>query len=221
MKLLFFCLAPALVPVWAAPPGARLAPITLYTQFTEEPTAALVDILRTEVQSIMAPMGLNFQWLRLSASDGKQVSVELAVINFIGRCDVDNLVAHDTNPGALGWTHMSDGAILPFADVDCSAVRSFAQRELLFMSPKDREQAFARALGRVLAHELYHIFANTTRHGTDGVGREFYSVHDLLSADFQFQAREFMALINSRAHAALAAATVAVNAEEAEPAHRF
>lgn len=203
MKLLVFCLALALLPVSGAQPGATLAPITLYTQFHQQPPPALLESLQTEVQSIMAPMGLNFQWLSLSTSDGKKVAVELAVINFKGRCDVAGLVAHDSNPGALGWTHMSDGAILPFADVDCSAVRSFIQRELLETRVESRAQAFGRALGRVLAHELYHIFANTTRHGAQGVGREFYSVHDLLSAGFQFQARESMALIHSKAHAAL------------------
>jgi hypothetical protein len=159
---LVFCLALALLPVSGAQPGATLAPITLYTQFHQQPPPALLESLQTEVQSIMAPMGLNFQWLSLSTSDGKKVAVELAVINFKGRCDVAGLVAHDSNPGALGWTHMSDGAILPFADVDCSAVRSFLQKELLFIRPQDREQVLGRALGRVLAHELYHIFANST-----------------------------------------------------------
>jgi hypothetical protein len=220
MKLLVFCLALALLPVSGAQPGATLAPITLYTQFHQQPPPALLESLQTEVQSIMAPMGLNFQWLSLSTSDGKKVAVELAVINFKGRCDVAGLVAHDSNPGALGWTHMSDGAILPFADVDCSAVRSFLQKELLFIRPQDREQVLGRALGRVLAHELYHIFANTTRHGSNGVGREFYGVQDLLSADFQFQSRESMALINSKAHAALSNAPAASNTEEAELAHR-
>jgi hypothetical protein len=41
----------------------------------------------------------------------------------------------------------------------------------------------------VVAHELYHIFANTMRHGS-GVSKESYSVQDLLSDDFQFQAKE-------------------------------
>jgi hypothetical protein len=63
---------------------------------------------------------------------------------------------------------------------------------------------FGRALGRVLAHELYHIFANTTRHGSDGVGREYYNVEDLLAAGFQFETRELLALKNSKAHVALA-----------------
>lgn len=218
MKSLFLGLAVAVLPLCAAQHGAMLPPIALYTHFQEQPPAAVLDSLQLEVQSIMAPMGLSFDWLQLSASNGRQVSIELAVIEFKGRCDVANLAPRDSNPGPLGWTHMSDGVILPFADVDCSAIRTFIQKELLGAPAVSRAQAFGRALGRVLAHELYHIFANTTRHGSEGVGREFYSAHDLLAADFQFQTRESMALINSKAHAALAN-TSAVAAEE--PEHRL
>jgi hypothetical protein len=177
-----------------------------------------VDALKLEVQAIMAPMGLNFQWLDLDASNGKQTAVELAVIDFKGRCDLGGLTMRDSNLGSLGWTHVSDGVILPFADVDCWAVRSFIQKELFEMRTADRAQAFGRALGRVVAHELYHIFANTPRHGSKGVGQAFFSARDLLADDFQFEARESLALINGKAHAVLVNAP-AVTTEEAE--HRY
>jgi hypothetical protein len=208
----------AALPLMGASQTAVLPPVSLYTHFQEEPPAAVLDALQLEVQTIMAPMGLNFQWLSLSASDGRKTAVELAVIDFKGRCDVAGLMTHDTNPGPLGWTHISDGVILPFADVDCSAIRGFIQKELLTTRVESRAQVFGRALGRVLAHELYHIFANTTRHGAQGVAREFYTAYDLLSADFQFEARESLALIHSKAHAALANAPLAILEE---PEHRW
>jgi hypothetical protein len=220
MKSLLFSLALAALPVCGGQPTGPLAPIALYAEFLQEPPAAVLDALRLEVQSIMAPAGLNFQWLKLADADGKQTSVELAVVKFRGRCDVAGLLPRNGNAGPLGWTHMSDGAILPFADVDCSAVRSFVQKELLFVRPADRAQVFGRALGRVLAHELYHIFANTTHHGTDGVAREFYGVHDLLAADFQFQSRESQVLLHSKAVAALAA-TPSPGADDGEASHRL
>ena len=104
----------------------------------------------------------------------------------------------DVNPGALGWTHVSDGAILPFSDVDCDRVRVFLQKHLLSVRPADRQTAFGRALGRVVAHELYHIFANTTHHGSDGVGKPAYTVQDLLSDEFRFEEREGEALRTSK-----------------------
>ena len=219
MKGFFFCLALAAAPLFGGQPGAALAPIVLYTQFQQDAPEAVVESLQAEVRSIMAPIGLVFRWRDLTASDGRQVSVELAVINFKGRCDVAGLLPHSSNPGPLGWTHISNGTILPFADVDCSAVRAFVQKELLLARLEDRAQFFGRALGRVLAHELYHIFANTTRHGSDGVGRGFYSVQDLLSCDFQFQARESLELKNSKAHAALASAAANSSLDDEEDAH--
>ena len=221
MKALFLCLALAVVPAIGGQRGADLAPIALYTQFQQKLPAAVLQSMQTEVASIMAPMGMHFEWRDLAASNGRQVSVELAVISFKGRCNVANLLPRNANPGPLGWTHISDGVILPFADVDCEAVRNFIQRRLLAVRTEDRPQVFGRALGRVLAHELYHIFANTTRHGSEGVGREFYSVQDLVTADFHFQARETMALKTSKAHDALANAVNDTVADETHVANRL
>jgi hypothetical protein len=126
------------------------------------------------------------------------VSAELAVVTFMGRCDTAGLVTRSKIEGALGWTHVSDGQILPFTDVNCDRVREFAQSGLLMLQTEDREEKYGRALGRVLAHELYHIFANTMRHGSVGVAKESYSMQDLLSDDFQFQAKESRMLQTNR-----------------------
>jgi hypothetical protein len=163
LKSLLFALAVAALTLRGGDLGT-LPPIAPYTHFAELPPAAVVDGLQREGQSIMAPVGSRFQWLELAASDGKQVAVELAVMEFKGHCDVTGLLPHDSNPGPLGWTHLSEGVILPFAMVDCSAVRTFIQREL--MNLPDAGEAFGGALGRVLAHEAYHVFANTAQHGS-------------------------------------------------------
>jgi hypothetical protein len=210
MTGLWIALAAAALPLCGAQNGTELPPIALYTEFVAVPPAAVLEAMQSEVESIMAPMGLKFQWRELAEADGKHVSVELAVINFKGRCDIAGLLPRDQNPGPLGWTHISNGVILPFANVDCSAVRGFIQRELMDTRTDVRAATFGRALGRVLAHELYHIFANTTRHGAEGVAREFYSVRDLLTRDFQFEAKESRALLNSKVHAALVASPALV-----------
>jgi hypothetical protein len=77
---------------------------------------------------------------------------------------------------------MSDGEILPFSDINCDAIRSFLQRDLLRIPEVDREVAYGRAIARVLAHELYHIFARTTRHAVRDIGKSTFTVQDLLRA---------------------------------------
>jgi hypothetical protein len=112
------------------------------------------------------------------------------VLTFKGKCAMDGVVMANTDPGALGWTHMSDGSVLPFSDIQCDSIRGFISPAMAGQDVRDRQVVMGRAMGRVLAHELYHVFANTTHHGTQGVAKAFYSAAELVSDNFQFQAKE-------------------------------
>jgi hypothetical protein len=183
----------------------RLAPppVALYTSYQQAPPQAVVDAIEDEVEVIMGPLGMHFEWRSLNAARGNEVSAELAVITFKGHCDVAGLLPRTIHPGALGWTHVSDGVILPFSDIDCDRIRTFLQRELLFLKAEAREEAFGRAVGRVLAHELYHIFAQTAHHAADGIAKSAYTVQELLSDGFQFEEHDAFTL-RSSANRALA-----------------
>jgi hypothetical protein len=65
-----------------------------------------------------------------------------------------------------------------------------------------RDEAFGRALGRVVAHELYHVLARTLRHGVVGVAKACYSPVELTAVRFQFEPREVELLRESRARVA-------------------
>jgi hypothetical protein len=174
--------------------------IALYHEFAYEPPPVVRAAIEDELDAIMGPIGMRFEWRNLKNRDNPEPTTELAVITFKGRCDVSGLLTHGVyDPGALGWTHISDGQILPFADIDCGEIRGFLQRALYKLLPAKREEAFGRAAGRVLAHELYHIFADTTRHGSCGVAKESYTIEDLLSPAFRFQDKESRELRNSKA----------------------
>jgi hypothetical protein len=80
---------------------------------------------------------------------------------------------------ALGQTQVADGQVLPFADVRCDSIRQLIARELIHQRPQNREDVLGRAMGRVLAHELYHIVLRTTSHGRSGLAREAQSSYDL------------------------------------------
>ena len=198
MRMVLFCLLAGVLPAAGETRWAPSAPITLYTSFQQEPPAEVMQAIQEEVESIMAPIGLRFEWRDLAGVRGHEVSAELAVITFQGRCNTVGMTAQSKSSGALGWTHMSDGEILPFTDVSCDRVRDFVQRQLVVLHPDERTALYGRALGRVLAHELYHIFANTTRHASWGVAKECYTVQDLLADDFQFHEKESRLLRTNR-----------------------
>jgi hypothetical protein len=180
------------------PQPADVAPIAIYTQFQHDAPEAVRDAVRDAVEEIMSPSGLEFQWRELQQSGGNQVSVELAVVSFKGQCHTSGPQPAHSGSGALGWTHMSDGVILPFADVDCDRIHNFLHRDLAAIPADSRDEVFGRAVGRVLAHELYHIFANTAKHQSCGVGKSAYTVQELLSEDFRFEGHEPDALRANR-----------------------
>ena len=187
------------------------ASITLYSDFQQPPPASVMGALQDEVHAIMAPVGLRFEWRSLHAPRENEFIVDLAVITFRGRCDVADLASVSRRAGALGWTHVSDGVILPFAEVDCDGIRGFLRAELIHMKAEERDAAYGRAIGRVLAHELYHIFANTQRHGTSGVAKSAYSVRELLSPVFTFEGPASSAIRSGRGTAVLQAAAVGLS----------
>jgi hypothetical protein len=195
MKSLVVYLTLGVFPVLA---GSWQAPtVRLYTQFQQGPPETVLESIQEELDNILEPLGLEFEWRSLALTQGSEVSTELAVIHFKGNCDISDLEAADAFPGPLGWTHMSDGEILPFSDVNCDGIRLFLQRDLLNLPEKDRPAAYGRAIARVVAHELYHIFAKTTKHGARGLGKAAYSAQELLRTRFQFEKRESEVL---RAH---------------------
>jgi len=70
---------------------------------------------------------------------------------------------------------------------------------------------YGRALGRVVAHELYHIFAATETHGKDGVARSFHTRRDLTGKQFRFSQKETAALHDIKWRALLAGEGEAVS----------
>jgi len=195
-SLLFLPLAAA-----AALRAQAIPPAALYTQFEQPPAPAVMESLRTEADAIMGRLGIDLTWRELSAATGSEVSVQLAVVRFLGRCEVTALRPHREQPGALGWTHESDGVILPFGSVDCDRIRSFLQADLVSFAADQRELIYGRAIGRVLAHELYHIFTKSRHHSPDGVGKAAYATRDLLAGRFVFDAAESTELRNTPSHA--------------------
>lgn len=211
MKRLLFCLALAATPGISGDrqaPATPTAPIALFAMWEEEPSVTVRETLESELIAIMNPVGLHFAW-RTRAEAESGMATELVVLTFKGRCSAQALQPMVVMPTALGWTHVSEGVVLPFSDLDCGALRGFLQRELLSHPTAIREELFGRALARVLAHELYHVLAGTVIHGACGIGKSGFTINDLMADEFLFDASELRTLLQSKAHQSLerAAAT--------------
>jgi hypothetical protein len=171
-------------------PSRKTPPVTVYTTFQNGRSELVFEHMKAELAAIMEPIGLWFEWRSLDGNGGNEVSVELVVVTMKGHCSMDAVLPPTGTIGPLGWTHMSDGDVLPFCDLDCDRVRKFIHPMLIGVSQPERDRKLGQALGRVLAHELYHIFANTTRHASGGVAKPYYTAVELVSNHFNFESKE-------------------------------
>jgi hypothetical protein len=167
------------------PQGAALVTIFL-TGSNAAPQ--VLQAFEKATESAFAPSGVKLSWMRGSLP-GAGVAGRLVVVHMLGQCRStwpDTTKPLTTEPAVLAQTHIVDGRVLPFADVLCDAVRQLVAPDLRAAVARDRDALFGRALGRVAAHELYHILLRTTEHAHSGLSRAEQSAPDLLTSQAAF-----------------------------------
>jgi hypothetical protein len=159
---------------------------------------AIVEMGR-EAGHILKRSGVSLRW-RIGVPP-QAVSGLLVVVKLVGRCDMDGPPAY-LQSGPLGWSHESDGALLPFTDLACDSLRGAVGAATSGGNPLGANILLGRAMGRVLAHELYHVVADTSQHGRDGVAQAALSPRDLTSGFLELNRAQTIAVRNglSRAH---------------------
>jgi hypothetical protein len=166
--------------------------VALFLEFEHPAPPAIVSSMEAEVDRILSPSGLEFEWHALSDAQSTATFADLAVAHFKGACGIHSeSVGHRLyKPVALATTAVSDGHVLPFTEIECGTICRFLGPDLQALPSRDREAALGRAMGRVLAHELYHIFGATRKHATRGVASAYHSRDELLAPEFNFREEE-------------------------------
>jgi hypothetical protein len=162
--------------------------------FQSEPSAETLVQMEREISSIMKPAGIDFDWRMMKDRQIGESFRDLVVLSFKGHCQTAAPTYDELGPLAarqpLAYTSVSDGHVLPFSNVECDTIRSYIATNVASAQPKEREGILGRALGRVVAHEMYHMLASTTDHAQAGVARSFHTRKDLTDPEFHFSARE-------------------------------
>jgi hypothetical protein len=190
MKMRIFTCLP-LVALAAACCAAASTPapapsIVIYYSFDSPPPSAVFMSMQAEVAKIFDAARLSVDWRQLDGRGG-EVDSELVVVRFHGSCAADGWqnasAAHSANGGySLAASKTSDGQVLPFAEVDCGALRSYLGSERF----ADPASALGKAMARVLSHEVYHILTASTAHAHSGLARAEHSRNELTAATFAF-----------------------------------
>jgi hypothetical protein len=171
-------------------------PVAVFTSFDGPRSPQAIAAMKQEVETLVRPSGVNLSWRALDAPRLDEAYSDLVVVKFHGKCNMEAIqllfseLGPESEGGVLGSTKVSDGQVLPFSELECDRIRRSIAPLIIGNSPDEREALLGRAMGRVLAHELFHIFANTGKHSHEGVAKTSHSRKDLVADRFAFTSHD-------------------------------
>jgi hypothetical protein len=172
---------------------AQSRTITVYAERPDSLGATSTESLQQEMLRLLAPARVKWVWKDAARSIEFNDTDSIAVGSFDGVCSVAGLPMANRSPdgdaSVLGHTSISNGRVLPFFRVDCGSILRVLTPALRSLSSQSREEVFGRALGRVVAHEIYHVLSRTTQHQTSGVAKPVFSLNDLTAEALAFERR--------------------------------
>lgn len=144
-------------------------------------SAALAE-MKTELNEIMKDTGRKLNVRMRSEAAPHEVFEEVVLVKLKGNCKMERMIPFMDERGPLAWTHSTDGVIMPFAEVSCNRIANAIAGAMWGNERKAPDKYLGRALGRVLAHELYHILGKTHEHNEDGsLAKEAISAKQLIA----------------------------------------
>ena len=155
--------------------------VTIIFQFEADHSEPSVIEMKRELQSLMRDSGVELNWRQLDKLSASDSFPSLVVVTFHGSCQMKTFApALPNEPVPLAYAHVVNGTVIPFADVECDRIRRSLRTAPAYDGSRG-DLLFGRALGRVLAHELYHIITRTRTHTQHGISRKSLSPKDLIA----------------------------------------
>src|SRR4051812_890028 len=170
------------------PTNVKHPSIGVFIDFDAAPASRSVDEMKKEAGKIMNSAGYVIDWRALKQNHGTESFANVVVVKFHGKCKLEfPQVAPSNGDITLGSTLVAGGRVLPYSDVQCDQVR----KAVSYAKQGDRQRALGLAMGRVVAHELYHFLANTTKHAGAGLAAATHDWVELVSGTTSFREKDF------------------------------
>jgi len=164
---------------------SKTGAVNVYLRPSSNISPAVTHWMQEESGLLMRSAGYQVRWLDpLERPDAPGTS--LIVIELTGTCAPAERSGGAVDVDRLAYTVEDHGKILPFITVDCAALRKTLASDLGREPRARRDVLYGRAMGRLIAHEMYHIESQTREHSKHGVAEAAVSSRELVAERFGF-----------------------------------
>src|SRR5579883_1032990 len=190
-------------PVTAGLSGSELV---VYLTPGANQSSPSLSFMRKETESLMRTAGYSVDWRDPKTRRAGEDAANLVFVDLAGACTVPmspipGAPVPDDNQPSLASTAVEDGVVLPFSRIDCAALTRLLSGMFAREAPARRTYLYGRAMGRLIAHELYHVLAQTRDHAAAGIGKPCFTASDLVTDRFEFESVALARLRHSIAEA--------------------
>lgn len=185
VRLFSVLLTAGLVSAAGLPRDIR-APVTVVLDFEEPHSDVSLEAMRQEVQRLLGEAGLRVDFRLKRELPAHPDFPDLVLFKMRGSCTMTTWhpgASFDDQRTPLAMTYAENGQLLHFGEVACDRVRESLQRVLGPANGRKYESVLGNALGLIMAHEMYHMLANTKAHTKQGVTKQALSARELLNSD--------------------------------------
>ncbi len=153
--------------------------VTVVLDFDEPHSPASVAEMEREATYDLKKTGYSFDWRLYETLQPQSEFKDLLILKMKGRCSLDTVPMLIDERGPLGMTFVSDGYVLSFGQIECNRIRNAVLRASPRWDRPGEEKLLGRALGRVVAHEMYHMLARSTLHTKRGLTKPGLTADEL------------------------------------------
>jgi hypothetical protein len=189
-----FPLAIAVLTLLAHAPAVYSQDLFLMAAFDQTPDIATVKWLEQQTEQIFSEAGLTLAWVPRKQLNGIPVGALPVWVQFHGACRVEPAVLPALQEGPMGWVRSQDGEIRPLIDIDCNRTSAMVWQHRGTLPLPLVVRSFGRALGRVVAHELYHYLTQSVAHTQSDIFRHEMTSQDLTRPEVRLEPSEIEAL---------------------------
>jgi hypothetical protein len=171
--------------LYASAPVKAASAVTLVLQFDQGYSTQSLAVMEREVASIVSESGIKVDWRMRDDVRASDSFDSLVVVRFRGACNMDPAPPLGDERGYYAFTYVSEGAVMPFSEVECDKISNSIRPAMSKRQWREPDSILGRAMGRVLAHELFHMLTKTQHHAGEGVTRSALSPAQLISAQLR------------------------------------
>jgi hypothetical protein len=162
-------------------PQAEVVPQRALTLLVESeipvPVGLQIQVERSLAESSL-PGGERIDWSLATKSDTEREFQDLVILTVHGVCRLPSHSQSEVSAQALGWVERVDGQILAAIHIDCPRIGEAVSRAIAPGS-FEAQAAYARAISRVIRHELNHVLLNTALHDVAGDNKRALTAAEL------------------------------------------